>query len=58
MTVAEVIAAATALAELAKNSPQIEAAILNVFKAHNAGEPLTPALKHLEVLAAEKFLSI
>lgn len=58
MTTAEVLAAATTLAEVVKDAPQIEEAILNVFKAHRAGEPLTPALKHLEVLAAEKFLGI
>ncbi len=58
MTTAEVLAAATTLAEIVKDAPEIEAAIVRVFSAKRAGAPLTPALRHLEVLAAEKLLGI
>lgn len=58
MTGAEVLAAIELLVKAISGEPAIEAAVLNVFAAHKAGAPLTPALKHLEALADAKLLGL
>ncbi len=58
ITGANVVSLVTLLAHVAKDEPEILHAIEDVFSSKRRGVPLTPALKHLEVLAAEKFLGI
>jgi len=58
VTAAEVVAAVTAIAEAVKAEPEIVAAVERVFTAQRMGAELTPALKHLEVLAYEKLVRI
>lgn len=58
MTAATLVAALTAIAEAAKEAPEVIAAIENLFTAQRLGQPLTPAMKHLEVVAAERLEGI
>lgn len=58
MTVAEIIAALSAIAEAVKEAPEVVAAIEALFTAQRLGQPLTPVMKHLEVVAAEKLEGI
>lgn len=58
MTAAELLAALTAIAEAVKEAPEVIAAIESLFTAQRLGQPLTPAMKHLEVVAAERLEGI
>jgi hypothetical protein len=58
MTAAEIVAALAAIAEAIKDAPEVVAAVEALFTAQRTGQPLTPAMKHLEVMAAEKLEGI
>jgi hypothetical protein len=58
MTTAELVAALGAIVEAVKEFPELVIAVEGLFGAVSRKEDLTPAMKHLEVVAAAKALGI
>lgn len=58
MTPAEIVATVSAVVEAVKEAPALVSAVESVFKALSSKQDPTPALKHLEAVAAAKELGI
>lgn len=58
MSAAQLVAAVTALVEAVKEAPELVSAVKGVLDALEKGYDATPAVKHLEAVAAAKELGI
>lgn len=58
MSAADIVAAVSAIVAAVREAPQLVLAVKGVFEALETGNDPTPAVKHLEAVAAAKELGI